>query len=135
VEWDRNTSIATEFFYFGARQVGKRSTTPSTITPAAANLSATPSVRAGTPAVLRVGLPTNATSTISLRSASGAYTINDITVTNGVANIDVSTLPRGCTQFIVTYNGDLNNATSNLGTVSVCNGVDLSAILQLLLDD
>jgi YD repeat-containing protein len=133
VDWDRNSSATTEYFYLSGKQVAKRSTQPLAVTGGAISLTpAARMVKSSAQVQLSIGLPNTANGTVTVQN--GATVIYSGAMTNGMVQFAASALTTksGCFNLTVSYSGDLNYAPGSIGTTRVCVNFPLAAILELL---
>jgi YD repeat-containing protein len=138
IEWDRETNKITEFFYFNGMQIAKRTSSPTALTAANSALSVQASfVGAAGQGIIKITLPPGANGNIQIYGPNGVL-IYTGAVTQGQVALPAASLEKGCKKYTVRYVGgasDPSFAPGNLGQVTLCKGVDLSPIFQLLLDD
>ena len=136
VDYDKNTSAITEYFYLAGKQVAKRSTVPSPTSGGAVPLSVSAGmIKSSGQVTLKIGLPNTATGTITVTNAATGTTVTTGQVVNGVMSFPANLLTNksGCYKLTVSYSGDLNYAPGTIGTVTECINFPMAAILELLL--
>jgi YD repeat-containing protein len=138
-EWDRNTSIVTEYFYLHGRQVAKRSTVPSSPTDSGSTQPipvavAHSLIKSSDTVSINITLPQGAFGTVTV--AYGGTVLYSGTPSGGVITFPASSISTksGCYRLTISYGGDLNYAPGQIGTVNECINFPLSAILELLLN-
>ena len=138
IEWDRETNKVTEFFYFNGMQISKRTSSPTALT-AGNSAIAVQAAFVGNAGlgIIKITLPSGANGNIQIYSANGALIYTGAVIQGQVA-LPAASLESGCKKYTVKYVGGTNDSTfapGSLGQVTLCKGVDLSPIFQLLLGD
>jgi YD repeat-containing protein len=133
LEYDAQRQVATEYFYLGTRQLGRRATLQSSQGAVVLQPPASAFVAGSTNALIRITLPVDATGTVTFYS--GSTVLGTGTIVNGVATFNGGSLAPGCYNVTATYSGDANYQGSSTTATRICVVPNIMPILQLLLLD